>query len=322
MTSLLIFILGLCLLGGTFFAGFETGVISINRLRLQHLVRRNAPGAKLIRHYITHPDKLLATTLIGTNVCHVVASMCAAALGAHIGGRTGTVVAGILLTLVLLVFCEYLPKAWFQAAPAVRTLPFAKLFDLLAKLLLPVSAVVNGIVHLLIPSTRKSTSNQRMMVTREELMYLTREGVKSGVLTNHESEMIHGVFQLTHKTCGEIMTPRDSMIVVQHSDNVEDVLALARQKDVNRFPVYNTQKQAFVGIVHIFDLLADTQPDGKTAADYMRLPQLVGAHLPVDHLLPRMRVTKLPLVLVTDERYEVVGLITMEDVLDEITGES
>ena len=87
MTSLLIFLLLGCLLGSAFFAGIETGVIAMNRLRLQHLVRRQVRGAKIIRHFLTHPDLLLGTTLIGTNLLHVVSAVIAAALGRQLGGR-------------------------------------------------------------------------------------------------------------------------------------------------------------------------------------------------------------------------------------------
>ena len=100
-----------------------------------------------------------------------------------------------------------------------------------------------------------------------------------------------------------------------------EILDLARTREFNRLPVYDPAQKSFVGVVHVFDVLADDAPGGKTAADYMRPPQLVAAYLPVDHLLPRMRVTRLPLFLVTDDRYEVIGLITLEDVLREVTGE-
>ncbi|MGD9612029.1 MAG: CBS domain-containing protein, partial [Kiritimatiellia bacterium] len=126
----------------------------------------------------------------------------------------------------------------------------------------------------------------------------------------------------THKTCDVLMTPRDKMAVVPSTATPEEVLALARVREFNRLPVYDPAQKSFVGVVHVFDLLADDAPAGKTAADYMRPPQLVASYLPVDHLLPRMRVTRLPLFLVTDDRYEVIGLITLEDVLREITGEA
>lgn len=321
MTAVEILVLFFCLACGAFFAGVETGVISINRLRLQHLVRRRVPGAKTIRHFLTHSDLLLGTTLIGTNLSYVVSAVLVASVGRRLFGAAGAAIAGLLLAAVILVFCEYIPKAWFQAAPARRTLPLAGVLRTAAWVLRPFSNLVNLVVRWALPRNGAQGVTDKMLVTREELLHLAREGVQSGVLTKHESEMIHGVFDLTHKTCETLMTPHDKMAVVPATATPEEVLALARTREFNRLPVYDPAQKSFVGVVHVFDLLADDAPAGKTAADYMRPPQLVASYLPVDHLLPRMRVTRLPLFLVTDERYEVIGLITLEDVLREITGE-
>ena len=311
-----------CLAGAAFFAGIETGIISINRLRLQHFVRRQVKGAAIIRHFLTHADLLLGTTLIGTNLLHVVSAVLAASIGQRIHGASGAAVAGVLLLVVTLVCCEYLPKAWFQAAPARRTIPFARLLQLAAGVLRPLTFVVNAIVRRFLPRRDAKEVEDKMLVTREELLHLAREGERSGVLTKHESEMIHGVFDLTHKTCDALMTPRDKMASVSAAATPAEILALARVREFNRLPVYDPAQKSFVGVVHVFDVLADDAPAGKTAADYLRPPQLVAAYLPVDHLLPRMRVTRLPLFLVTDDRYEVIGLITLEDVLREVTGEN
>ena len=310
-----------CLAGAAFFAGVETGVISINRLRLQHLVRRNIPGAKIIRHFLTHSDLLLGTTLIGTNLLHVVSAVLAASIGQHLLGTPGATLAGVALLLVTLIGCEYIPKAWFQAAPARRVIPYAGLLQTAAWTLRPLTLVVNSIVRWTLPRRAVKSVDDKMLVTREELLHLAREGERSGVLTSHESEMIHGVFDLTHKTCGALMTPRDRMAYVSATASPREILDLARAREFSRIVVFDPSQKSFVGVVHIFDLLADDHPEGKTAADYMRPPQLVASYLPVDHLLPRMRVTRLPLFLVTDDRYEVIGLITLEDVLREVTGE-
>ncbi len=321
MISLQLILFLFCLVGSAFFAGIETGIIAINRLRLQHLVRRQVPGAQIIRNFLARPDELLGTTLIATNLLHVIKAVLAASIGHQLYGATGAAISGALLLIVMLVFTEYIPKAWFQAAPARRVLPFAKLLQASAWLLRPFTVVVNHILRWTMPAHSSRQMDSKMLVTREELMHLTREGARAGVLTPNESEMIHGVFDLTHKTCATLMTPRDKMAVLPVSASPSEALAFARTREFNRYPVYDAAQKSFVGVVHIFDILADEHPEGKTIADYMRPPQLVASYLPVDHLLPRMRVTRLPLFLVTDDRYEVIGLITLEDVLIEVTGE-
>jgi len=321
MLALQVAVLLFCLLGAAFAAGIETGIIALNRLRLQHQLRRRVPGARTIRYFLTHPDILLSTTLVTTNLLHVAAAVTAAAIGYTAFGKTGAAIAGGLLTLTILVCCEYIPKAWFQASPSTRVLRFAPLLRATAIVFSPLVIVVNWIIRLVSRQPASDPEASKLLVTREELLFLASEGVQSGVLTPYETEMIHGVFDLTHKTCGSLMTPRDKMVTVDSTLDVPAFLDFARAHDISRYPVFDAAKQTYTGIVHVFDVLADPAPDGKTIADYVHPPQLVASYLPIDHLLPRMRVTKLPMFLVTDERYEVVGLITLEDVLQEITGE-
>ncbi len=320
MIALELLLLVFCLAASAFYAGIETGVVAINRLRLRHLVRRNVPGARTVQDFLNKPERLLGTTLVGTNLGHVAASVLAASLGARWLGAKGAWLAGILLTVVILVACEYIPKAWFQGFPARRALPFAGLLRVSSRVFAPVSVVLGGLLKLFLPGTRKDQKAGQPMVSREELMHLTREGETSGVLTPEEHRMIHGVFELKTTPCGEIMIPRSKFVCVPHDLPVPEVLKLAREKEYNRFPVHQADRKAFVGVLHIFDVLADPDAAGKTAQDFMRPPQLVALMTPVDHVLPRMRVTRQPMILVSDERMEVVGLVTLEDVLQEVVG--
>lgn len=310
----------LCLAGAWFFSGIETGLISINRLRLQHLVRRKVRGARTLQFFLQNPDTLLGTTLVGTNICVTVASTIAVAMGADAFGAEGAFAASAVMTLVLLVFCEYFPKAFFQSAPAARSLPFAPILRASRYALMPIGAPLMFLIRLLIPLRRAQEESAQPLITRDEIVHLAGEGKTSGILTQAEHKMIHEVIQLTAKTCREIMTPRDRMTFVQADTTVPEMLNVAREKVVNRFPVYDPAEKRFIGIVHIFDILADDNSAGKKARDYMRPPQFVADYTPVDHVLPRMRVTRQPLVIVTDDRFEVIGIVTLEDVLGEILG--
>lgn len=115
----------LCLLGTALYAGLETGVISIHRLRLRHLVRLGNPRAKVLQWFLERPDDLLGTTLVGTNLCMVTASVLGAVVARRLLGSMGSWVSGLVMTIAILLFCEYIPKAWFQARPAVRSMVFA-----------------------------------------------------------------------------------------------------------------------------------------------------------------------------------------------------
>lgn len=315
-----LWVLAICLIGGAFFAGIETGIVAINRLRLRHLVLRRVRGARLLEKFVQDPDLLLGTTLIGTNLCHVAATVSAAAIGASIAGPRGVAAAGALLTVVVLVGCEYLPKAWFQSFPARRSLPFAPLLYASAWLFAPFRWVLAMIVNRLL-GVLPAKPRPPPLLTREDLLHLASEGESSGILTAEETRMIRGVFELSGLACRDIMVPREKMVTVEHDWPAARVVELARQRRLHRFPVWHRERQTFIGVVHVFDIVRDRNRAGQTVERYARPPQLVGAHVLVDHILPRMRVTRQPMVLVTDERFEVVGLLTLNDVLKEIVGQ-
>lgn len=316
--ELIFLVAGLC--GSWFFSGIETGLISMNRLRLRHLVRRKVKGASTLQFFLEHPDYFLGTTLVGNNLSNTIISVIAASVGTRAFGHAGSVLSGVLVTLTLLIFCEYFPKAWFQSHPAQRCLPFANILDAIARALRPVSWVLMQAVNVLVPMPKRREDPAPPMITREELIHLTHETQKAGALTSEEVRMITNVMELKTIKCEEIMIPRDQIVYIHHDTPYEDIKLFARAKEFNQFPVFDRDKKAFVGIVYILDVLCDPQPAGKFARDYMRPPQLVGRDVPVDHVLPRMRVTRQPVVLVTDANREVIGMLTLERVVSEFVG--
>jgi len=320
MNALELIIITVCMIGSAFFSGIETGLISINRLRLRHLVRHKIKGADILQDFLNRPDHLLGTTLVGNNIVNTVLSIVTVSIGTRLLGASGSWIGSIIVTVILLVFCEYLPKAWFSSFPSRRCLPFATPLRIIGKILHPLSHMLMGIVKFLTPfiSTREAT--EKTSITRDEVLHLVREGHTSGSLSNDEVRMIKGVFELRTMACSEIMVPRKDMVYVHEDTRYEDIMMFARAQQVNQFPVLDRDKQTFVGIVYMVDVLSDAAPAGKSARDYMRPPQLVASTTPVDHVLPRMRVTKQPIVFVANEKYDIVGFVTLDMVLEEIVG--
>lgn len=316
--SMLVLML-LCVLGSAFFAGIETGVIAINRLRLRHLVQHRIPGARIIEDFLRRPDVLLGTTLVGTNLCHVAVAVLATSLAERVELPGAVAAADVAVIVVLLIFGEYIPKAWFQSFPSHRVLPFAQALRVSSWILLPLRWGIAQLVRLLM-GRRAPEGDSQPLITREEFLHLASEGGESGALTPVETRMIKGVFDLSGTRCRDIMVPREKMIRAEADLPVADLIELARRAEVTRFPVWDAAAQRFTGVVHVFDALADEQPEGKTAGSYMRHPQFVAEHTLVDHVMPRMRVTRQPLMLVTNDKFEVTGLITLDDVLRVIVG--
>jgi putative hemolysin len=312
--------LGVCFMGGAFFAGMETGIISINRLRLHHLVLRGLKPASVIERFLQNPERLLSTTLVGTNLCYSVFAIVLTSLLLRTGLPGAPVVAHVSSTILLLVFCEYLPKAWFQALPLTRTLPFAWVLEGFARLFRPIGRTVAGLVDALLGSTVEGQPVQPLL-TREDLIHLTAESGRSGALSPFESRMIRGVFDLSGIRCRDIMVPADRIVRVDAGLSAGELTALAHQTELNRFPVWDAGRNRYIGIVHIFDALSDPEPAGKTVKDYMRPPQFIEEHMLVDHILPRMRATRQPMTLVVGSDGAVAGLITINNVLRVIVGQ-
>ncbi len=314
------FVVILTLVGSAYFSGLETGVVSINRLRLRHLVRKRVRHADLLQDFLDRPDHLLGTALVGNNLCNVVASVTAVSLGVALLGVSGYTVSYVALTLMMLIFGEYLPKSWFQAHPARRVLPFARSLQLFGLVFYPASVVVTAIARVLVPVPSEEKGSLQPFITRDEVEHLTREGERTGSIKREEGRMLQRVLTLARQTCRDVMTPRDRMVQVDLDATADVVIELARSRNISRLPVYDRENERYVGIVYAFDIAADKQRSGDSVSDYMRPPQFISADTPPDEALGRMRLSRQPMALVTDGSGTVIGVVTTENVLERIVG--
>lgn len=311
-----------CMLGEAFFAGMEIGVVSVHKMRLRHFVREGSTRARLLQDLLDHPERLLGTTLVGTNLCVVTASILAAGLATRVIGAWGEAVSSVVMTVLLLVFCEYLPKAWFQSRPFERAGRFVAALEAIGRVLRPISATVNWITNWVVSGRDWSKVKPHPFVTREELMQLTREEEVYGVLSPDERGMIHRVFELAGKPARTIMTPRDRMITLPVKATLGDLRRTARETGFMRFPLHNPETGRFEGVVNIFDALPDASlPDSHPLDPFIRQPLFVGQHLSVPRILPLQRKARQPLALVTSDGNQVIGMITTADILKEIVGQ-
>lgn len=317
-----ILILLLFMSASAFFAGIETGIISIHRFRLRHFVRQGSLNARILESFVENFDRLLGTTLVGTNISLVVMSVVSANLAMELGVLAGEAVSSAIISVLVVVFGEYIPKAWFQARPLERSTRFAGLLRAAEWLLRPFSYSIIVLARLLSPGERSGTfSRPPPFVTRDDLKVLAREGEKDGVLSSKERYMIHRVIELSTTKAADIMVPRDKMITVFDDLPVADFFALARQSGLTRFPTVSRSTGAFTGIVNVNPVLADGDSAlSKTVAAYTRPPQFIPISMPADRILPQLRRGRQPMCLVRRDKTEVVGLVTAEDVLRIIVG--
>ncbi len=320
MTVLFLLFL-LCLAGSFFFSGIETGVIACHRIRLRALAEQGVKHMATLEFFNAHPDRLLGTTLVGNNICNITLSVMAARWSAHWGGPWGEIASSALLTLIILVFCEYIPKAWFQGNPIDRARPFAPVLNFCAVTLRPLAALIMRVSNLFLPAALNQPTTPRPLISKEELDLLAKESADRGILSPRQRIMIRRVVDLAGKMAAQIMIPRPRMVVVEQHITARNFLKQAYDSHLTRLPVWNPELKQFVGIANLFDILA-LPPDSldEPIERFMRPPQFINAATPLTEIFPRMRSSRQPLGLVVDTHSEVVGLITTEDILNQIVG--
>ncbi len=313
-------ILVIFIIGSALFSGLETGMISINAIRMEHLIRQKNTQAMVIQKFLDNPEYLLGTTLVGTNLCNVALSVSSASLLAVLG-KWGSLVSLLVVTPVVLVFGEYLPKAWFQSNPEKRTLPFAPVARFFGILFWPVSKFVSGLAKVLIPTPKDRDGDQGLQLTRDELHNLTdaETGGMTAELSEQKSGMIQGVLKLSEKTARDVMLPIKDMACVRTTMSRDQLLRVARTSPHHRFPVIDAEG-AFVGVLHILDWLDEANRE-KPITELMRPPQFVLESDLADLLLPRLQLTRQPLLLVRTKQAEVIGMITIQHILSVVVGE-
>ncbi len=303
----------LFMLGGWFLSGMETGIVSINRHRLLHLVRSGSRRAKLIEGYLLDTQRLFGTSLVGTNLCLVIVSTLVGSLSERVWGPVGQTVTTVCVGIVILVFCEYFPKIWFSSRPIQRCLRFAPLLRAVETGLYPLSFIAVSFTRLLIPHKKE----QRPFVTREHIQTLARSSEAGGEISAFERLMINQVLDLQLKTAEQIMTPISRVITAAPDEPLAACFDRVRGAGHIRLPVIDPETGACRGLLDTFEVLTggSFRPDDQ-ARQHMRPPFFVDVRIQADDVLPLLRRHRQTLAIVRDPATNAVtGIVTQENIL-------
>lgn len=310
----------ICLLGAGFFDGMETGIISLNRMRLRHLAETGDRAARILQNFIQQPDRLLGTTLVGTNICIVVASVISANWSSQMPPWIQTVNA-MATTLVILVFSTYLPKAWFQSYPLERCRPFANPLRWSSLILRPLINSMNWITNWIIPSSIAPKATRALVATKDEIDLLAQESADHGSLSPRQRIMIRRVLELSSKTARHIMTPRDKMAMIPASADISVLIAKVRESAHTRLPVCDEDGITIRGTLNFFDVMAGCEDCmGGSIKPYIRPALFIQETTPLMESFAKLRLSKQSMCLVVNAQSEVIGLITNQNVLQAIVG--
>jgi CBS domain containing-hemolysin-like protein len=301
----------------------ETALTSVSRIRIRNLSEEGDPRAQLIERLLRDPNAYLSTILIINSVAVIVASTLATLIALDVFASFGEVISTVTLAVIVLVFCEVTPKTAALQAPVQWARALVRPVYGASVALRPIIAALTFITNGIIRVFGGQAVRRGPFVTEDELRMLVDVSQKEGVLEEDEKELIHNVFEFADTTVRSIMIPRIDMITIEADEPVDAAIGLILQGGQSRIPVYSDTIDNIIGVLYAKDLLrvlaADQNPPSVRAL--VRRAYFVPETKRLDDLLTELRRERVHMAIVTDEFSQVAGLVTIEDLVEEIIGD-
>lgn len=322
-TEVLAGILALLILISGFFSGSETSMMAINRYRLRHLARIGHRGARAVSSLLDRPERLIGLILLGNNFVNILASSIATIIGMRLFGDAGIAIATGVLTFIVLIFAEVTPKTIAALNPQRFAFPASFLLIPLLKILYPLVQLINwftnGVLYIL---GINITPEQNDHLSREELRTVVKEA--GGLIPQKHQAMLTSILDLEQVTVEDIMIPRNEIIGIDIEDSWEEILNQIALSQHTRLPVFRDNTEHLLGILHMRDAIhlhAPESDDKSALTKLLREPLFVPEQTSLNEQLLRFQRLKRRMGMVVDEYGDIEGLITLEDLLEEIVGE-
>jgi len=306
-----------------FFSGSETGLMTLNRYRLRHLADRGHPGARRVVHLLRRQDRLIGLILLGNNFVNILASMLTTIIALRLYGEAGIAIAAGLLTLVILILAEVTPKTLAALHPERIAFPAAYIYIPLLRLLYPLVWLVNIIANSLLKrlgiTPEDGTSNA---LSTEELRTVVMEA--GAIIPKRHQSMLLNLMDLEHVTVEDIMVPRNEVTGIDLDDDLEVITKQLSSMQYTRLPLFRENIDQVIGILHMRDVLPLLQRgelDRIALRRIAREPFFIPENTSLNRQLLNFQREKRRLGFVVDEYGDIQGLVTLEDILEEIVGE-
>jgi putative hemolysin len=322
LTFVILIVLGFVL--AAFFSGSETALISINWIRLEYWLEKGRSGARVLEHFVSDPNRILGTTLVGTNIAIVMTSSLvswglARRLTTWPPGAVG-LLSTASVTIALLIFGEIIPKVVGRRHTDTIALEVIQPLRVFYWIFSPVIWVVTGAASSILRPLGISTRRWRRRLTKDQLrLLLTSEGERAGAVDREETKLISGIFEFALTTVEEVMVPRTDIVGVSQDSTVGDAVALVRAHGFSRLPVLSADRESIIGMVHSRDLLG--LPHARGLADLTRPLPRVPETKTCDELFRELQARGQHMAVVVDEHGSLAGIVTLEDLIEELVGE-
>lgn len=303
----------------------ETAFTAISRIKLKNLLEEGDQVAVKIEHMLAEPNIFLSTILVTNSIAVIVASSMATALALRFTQSFGELLSSVAISLVVLIFCEITPKTAAVQNPLRWARGLVGPVRFAAWLLRPLVLSLNVITSVFVRIMGGQVRHRGPFVTEEELRLMVTVGEEEGVLEEEETEMIHSIFEFADTTVREVMVPRIDMVTLSSDATVTQAVDLALQGGFSRIPVYEDTVgiDEIIGILYTKDMLKQLREghDGYPIRNLLRSPYFVPETKKLDDLLREIRQNRTHMAIVVDEYGSVTGLVTIEDLMEEIVGD-
>ncbi len=319
----LIGLLVVLLILSAFFSGSETALMSLNRYKLRHKARAGHRGAKLADKLLQRPERLIGLILLGNNTVNISASALVGVVSVQLGGELGFAIGTACLTLVVLIFAETAPKTLAAMHPERVAFPAAYIYVPLLKILYPLvwmtNTLANGVLYLF--GLRKSDADGYAL-SREELRTVVYEA--GARISQKYRHMLINILDLEQVTVDDVMVPHNEVIGIDLEDDIEEIAKMIQHCEHTRLPVYRDNIDNVTGLLHLRRLANLASQSGFTKSDLEELlvePYFVPEGTPLSTQLVQFQKARQRFALVVDEYGDIQGIVTLEDILEEIVGE-
>jgi len=315
-------VLAVLLALSAFFSASETALMSLSKIRLRNMVEENVPGSKKLEKLIDNPNILLSSILVGNNMVNIGASALATSLAIDYYGITGVGIATGIMTFLVLIFGEITPKSLAAQNSEKISLKVAPMISIIVVILKPVSVVMIYLTKIMIKILGGNIDAHAPFITEAELKTMINVGHEEGVLETEEKKMIHNVFEFGDSRVTNVMTHRTYMVVVDVHSSYDKIVELIKEQQFSRIPVYEDGIDNIVGILYLKDLIFfDASKETFEITKYMREPYFTFESKLITELFTEMRVKRIQMSIVLDEYGGTAGMITIEDLVEEIVGD-
>lgn len=301
----------------------ETALMAISKIRTRHLVEEGVRGAKILQKLVEDPNKLLGAVLIGNNIVNIASSAIATTIATGLfGAGSGVAIATGVMTVLVLIFGEITPKSLAKQNSEKISLKVAKPISIVVVILKPFIAVFTGISSVFIKLFGGDPKASEPFITQEELKTMVGVSEEEGVLEDVEKEMIFNVFDFVDAQVKDVMIQRVDIVAINKDSSYKEILEIIRKEQFSRIPIYDDTIDNIVGVLNVKDLIVQEKNNLQfNVLDYAREPFYTFEFKKIKEVLNEMKKTRNHMAIVLDEYGGTVGIITIEDLIEEIVGD-